>query len=112
MLGTEAGKLLLLNSAGTAVAHSVTLGSPPAFLAAAGGPHPHTRISVATRDGRLHLLKGGQPDPHPVHLETPAVGLVGGGARMGGGHGRAVCPAPNLARLLLAAAGASRRRLR
>jgi hypothetical protein len=77
VLGTESGKVLLLNSAGTAVAHSVALGSPPAFLAVAGVADLHHRIVVATRAGRLHLLKNGQPDPHPVHLEAPAVGLVG-----------------------------------
>jgi Bardet-Biedl syndrome 1 protein len=76
VLGTESGKLLLLNSAGTAVAHTISLGSPPAFLACAGLADLHHRIAVATRDGRLHIIKNGQPDPQPVHLETPAVGVV------------------------------------
>ncbi|KAI8473621.1 MAG: ciliary BBSome complex subunit 1-domain-containing protein [Monoraphidium minutum] len=86
VLGTEDGRVLILNSAGTVVQQAFDLGAPPSFLALSGSLDSGLKLSATTRDGRLHLLArggsgsggggGGDVRQQAVQLEAQPVGLV------------------------------------
>lgn len=73
---------------GTAVQHAYALGSAPSFLSASGTLEAGYKLSAATRDGRLHALRGGEAPGAAVQLEAQPVGLV----RRGSGRAQATIP--------------------
>lgn len=73
---------------GTAVQHAYALGSAPSFLSASGTLEAGYKLSAATRDGRLHALRGGEAPGAAVQLEAQPVGLV----RRGSGRAQAAIP--------------------
>ncbi len=57
VVGTESGRVLILNSAGTAVTRNVWLGVTPACLAVHGELEVGYRITVAGRDGKVYCIR-------------------------------------------------------
>ena len=53
VVGTESGRLLVLNPQGTAVTKNIWLGATPAFLAVSGELEMGYDITVAARDGKV-----------------------------------------------------------
>lgn len=76
VVGTESGRVMVLNTAGTAVASNVWLGAVPALLATSGLLQAESRITVAARDGRLYTIRNGKLSSAVVQLEALPVGLV------------------------------------
>lgn len=70
--------LLTAPNPGTTAQHSFALGCAPAFLAVTGTLETGYRMSVATRDGKLHTLRGREANGTPIQLEAQPVGLVSG----------------------------------
>lgn len=63
VVGTESGRVLILNSAGTAITKNVWVGVTPAFLAIQGELEVGYRITVAGRDGKLYSIRWGGGAP-------------------------------------------------
>jgi Bardet-Biedl syndrome 1 protein len=93
IVGTEDGRVLLLNAAATAIAKEVHLshaaangptaaGAVPAFLSVAGSLNEGYRVSVAARDGRVYNIKNGVLAKEVIQLEAPAVGVVSLGVQV------------------------------
>lgn len=76
VIGTESGRVLILNSSGTAVVHNVFVGATPAFLAVQGELEVGYRITAAGRDGKLYTIRNGEVQQTIIQLESPPVGLV------------------------------------
>lgn len=76
VLGTEDGRVLILNAAGTAVDKEVSLPAAPAFLATAGEVDAGYRVTVAARDGRLYNIKSGSCSRTVIQLDAQPVGVV------------------------------------
>mmetsp|Transcript_20772 Transcript_20772/g.53229 ORF Transcript_20772/g.53229 Transcript_20772/m.53229 type:complete len:619 (+) Transcript_20772:542-2398(+) len=78
MVGTESGKLLLLNPTGTAVAKTIALGrgSIPTHMVNTGVLDVEWRTAVACRDGKIYQLKNGELQSVVIELEAPCVGLL------------------------------------
>jgi len=77
VLGTEDGRILILDVSGTRVQLSVRLTAAPSFLAVSGTLDSGSyRISATARDGRLHLVRAGEVNAVSVQLEAQPVGLV------------------------------------
>lgn len=76
VVGTESGRVLILNPQGTAIAKNVWVGATPAFLAVQGELDVGYRITVAGRDGKLYSIRNGELQQTIIQLESPAVGLV------------------------------------
>lgn len=76
IIGTESGRVLILNPLGTAVLHNVFVGATPAFMAVQGELEVGYRITVAGRDGKLYTIRNAKVEQTIIQLESPPVGLV------------------------------------
>jgi hypothetical protein len=68
------------------VQHAAAVGAAPAFLAVSGSIEAGYRLSAATREGRVHTLRGGESIGPPVQLEAQPVGLVSRAQALGAGR--------------------------
>eukprot|EP00877_Chromochloris_zofingiensis_P001275 jgi/Chrzof1/11148/Cz05g25190.t1 len=76
VIGTEDGRVSVLNSAGTAISKSIWIGAPPTLLATSGTLDLEYRITVAARNGVLYNIKSGVLSKTVIQLEAQPVGLV------------------------------------
>jgi len=76
VVGTESGRVLILNPQGTAIIKNVWLGATPAFMAVQGELDAGYKITVAARDGKVYTVRNGEVSQTIIQLEAPAVGLV------------------------------------
>ncbi|KAK9812788.1 hypothetical protein WJX72_003736 [[Myrmecia] bisecta] len=76
VLGTECGSVMILDPTGSNVTHTVRLGAAPSLLAISGLLDVDYRIAVATRSGRVYVIRNGELAGAPIELEAPAVGLL------------------------------------
>lgn len=74
VLGTESGKVLLLDSASRTVAKSFSLPSAPVFLAVSGARDVEYRVMAACRDQRIYSIKNGDLVRGSIALESPVCG--------------------------------------
>ncbi|KAG2451137.1 hypothetical protein HYH02_004404 [Chlamydomonas schloesseri] len=76
VVGTESGRVLILNPAGTAIVKNIWVGITPAMIAVQGELDVGYRITVAGRDGKLYHIKNGELSQTIIQLEAQPVGLV------------------------------------
>lgn len=76
VVGTESGRVLILNAAGTTVVKNIWVGVTPSILAIQGELDVGYRITVAGRDGKLYHIKNGELTQVIIQLEAHPVGLV------------------------------------
>mmetsp|Transcript_13561 Transcript_13561/g.32115 ORF Transcript_13561/g.32115 Transcript_13561/m.32115 type:complete len:420 (-) Transcript_13561:85-1344(-) len=80
MIGTESGKLHILNTLGTAVEKSVVINkearSIPVHVVNVGVLDVEWRTVVACRDGKVYQLKNGVVQSTVIELEAQCVGLL------------------------------------
>ncbi|GAX73330.1 hypothetical protein CEUSTIGMA_g784.t1 [Chlamydomonas eustigma] len=75
VVGTESGRILVMNPQGTGVVKNIWLGVTPAFMAIHGEYEVAYKISVAARDGKMYIIRNGDVSQSIIQLESPAVGL-------------------------------------
>ncbi|KXZ45593.1 BBS1 protein [Gonium pectorale] len=76
VIGTESGRVLILNPAGTAPVKNIWVGITPAMIAIQGELDVGYRITVAGRDGKLYHIRNGELQQTIIQLEAQPVGLV------------------------------------
>ncbi|GLC45690.1 Bardet-Biedl syndrome 1 protein [Pleodorina starrii] len=76
VVGTESGRLLIINAAGTAIVKNIWVGITPAMIAVQGELDVGYRITVAGRDGKLYHVRNGELTQTIIQLEAQPVGLV------------------------------------
>ncbi|PNH05290.1 Bardet-Biedl syndrome 1 protein [Tetrabaena socialis] len=76
VVGTESGRVLILNAAGTAIIKNIWVGITPAMIAVQGELDVAYRITVAGRDGKLYNIRNGELSQTIIQLEAQPVGLV------------------------------------
>ncbi|GIL69347.1 hypothetical protein Vretimale_13465 [Volvox reticuliferus] len=76
VVGTESGRILVINAAGTAVVKNIWVGITPAMIAVQGELDVGYRITVAGRDGKLYHIRNGELTQTIIQLEAQPVGLV------------------------------------
>ncbi|KAG2484587.1 hypothetical protein HYH03_016628 [Edaphochlamys debaryana] len=76
VVGTESGRVLILNAAGTAIVKNIWIGITPAMIAIQGELDVGYRITVAGRDGKLYHIRNGELQQTIIQLEAQPVGLV------------------------------------
>ncbi|GFR47660.1 hypothetical protein Agub_g9403 [Astrephomene gubernaculifera] len=76
VVGTESGRILILNAAGDAIVKNIWVGSTPAMIAVQGELDVEYRITVAGRDGKLYHIRNGELTQTIIQLEAQPVGLV------------------------------------
>jgi len=74
--GTESGRVLIMNPAGTAIVRNVWIGVTPTCLSVVGEFEVSYRICVAGRDGKLYHLVNGDLSPTVTQLEAHPIGVV------------------------------------
>ena len=75
VVGTELGRLYVMDKTGTGVQTSVRLPSTPAMMCVSGNLREAYRISVASRSGNVYNVKNGKIVGNPIQLESEVVGL-------------------------------------
>ncbi|GFR47769.1 hypothetical protein Agub_g9536 [Astrephomene gubernaculifera] len=76
VVGTESGRILILNAAGNAIVKNIWVGITPAMIAVQGELDVGYRITVAGRDGKLYHIRNGELTQTIIQLEAQPVGLV------------------------------------
>ncbi|GIL48849.1 hypothetical protein Vafri_5272 [Volvox africanus] len=76
VVGTESGRILVINAAGTAIVKNIWVGITPAMIAVQGELDVGYRITVAGRDGKLYHIRNGELTQTIIQLEAQPVGLV------------------------------------
>ncbi|EFJ41176.1 Bardet-Biedl syndrome protein 1 [Volvox carteri f. nagariensis] len=76
VVGTESGRVLIINAAGTAIVKNIWVGITPAMIAVQGELDVGYRITVAGRDGKLYHIRNGELTQTIIQLEAQPVGLV------------------------------------
>ena len=96
VVGTEEGKLLLLNNQALDSEFTVSLPAVPAFLASSGTRAVQYTIHVACRDGNVYQVQDDKLAPMVISVPALVIGMVGWGLA-GAAVGRVV----HVARLLV-----------
>ena len=76
VIGTEDGRIMLLNTAGTKVERTIVLPAPASKVVATGLRDIEYRIVVATRNGKIYSIKNGELTSTVIELESMAVALL------------------------------------
>jgi len=76
VVGTESGKVLVLDPAGTSIQKQWQLPSAPVYMAITGVRDIEFRIVCACRDGNVHTIKESGPSGVVIELESMPCGLV------------------------------------
>jgi len=76
MVGTESGKVLLLNTLGTSVDKTIAINGIPTHIVNTGVIDVEWRSVVACRDGKVFQLKNGEVQSTVIELEHQCVGLL------------------------------------